>query len=76
MKEVIRGDTEPVHIVVANQAIETHKRKYGTGNKYHPIIYSIRYRNKSYQIEVTNRKTTISASVITGVRRLLKVWNA
>ncbi|MFB9087424.1 DUF4060 family protein [Erwinia tracheiphila] len=75
MKEVIRGDTEPVHIVVANQAIETHK-KYGTGNKYHPIIYSIRYRNKSYQIEVTNRKTTISASVITGVRTLLKVWNA
>lgn len=74
MKEVIRGDTEPSHIVAANRAIEAHKKRYGSGNKYHPIIYSIRYRNRNYQVEVVNRNSTIAATVITGVRNLTKVY--
>ncbi|HBE9082922.1 DUF4060 family protein [Serratia fonticola] len=73
MKEVIRGDTEPAHIVAANAAIERHKAKYGEGNKYHPIIYPVKYRSKNYQIEVITRETTIAATVITGVRNLTKL---
>lgn len=73
MKEVIRGDTEPVHVFAAHIAIERHKSKYGTGNKYHPIIYPVRYRNKTHQIEVVTRENTIAATVITGVRNLTKI---
>ncbi|TQI79986.1 uncharacterized protein DUF4060 [Serratia fonticola] len=73
MKEIIRGDTEPVHVFVANLAIEKHKRLNGEGNKYHPIIYPVKYRGKNYQIEVVNRANTIAATVITGVRNLTKL---
>ncbi|VEI69374.1 Uncharacterised protein [Serratia fonticola] len=74
MKEIIRGDTEPAHIVAANTAIERHKAKYGESNKYHPIIYPVKYRSKNYQIEVITRETTIAATVITGVRNLTKLY--
>lgn len=73
MKEVIRGDTEPVHVFAAHIAIERHKSRYGTGNKYHPSVYVIKYRNKIHQIEVVTRNTTIAATVITGVRNLTKI---
>lgn len=73
MKRVIRGDTEPVHIVVADKALEAHKARYGEGNKYHPIIYSIRYRNKHYSVEVITRRITMAATVITGVRNLSRI---
>ncbi|WP_241601974.1 DUF4060 family protein [Rosenbergiella nectarea] len=73
MREVIRGDTEPVHIVVASKAIDKHRLRYGTGNKYHHVVYSIGYRDRHYQIEVVTRKTTISATVITGCRNLSRV---
>lgn len=73
MKEIIRGDTEPVHVFAAHKAIDEHLHKYGSGNKYHPIVYSIKYRNKTYQVEVVTRNTTIAATVITGVRNLSKI---
>lgn len=73
MKEVIRGDSEPAHLVVAHKAIDAHLHRYGHGNKYHPIVYSIRYRNKTYQIEVVTRESTVAATVITGVRSLSKI---
>jgi hypothetical protein len=73
MKEVIRGDTEPEHIFAAHRAIDEHRHKYGSGRKFHPSIYSIKYRNKSYQIEVVTRTNTIAATVINGVRNLSKV---
>ncbi|HEJ6928647.1 TPA: DUF4060 family protein [Serratia marcescens] len=71
--EGIRGDTEPVHVFAAHKAIDEHLHKYGSGNKYHPIVYSIKYRNKTYQVEVVTRNTTIAATVITGVRNLSKI---
>lgn len=73
MKEVIRGDKTLEDIVAANAAIERHKAKYGEGNKYHPIIYPVKYRSKNYQIEVITRETTIAATVINGVRNLTKL---
>ncbi|PLR52374.1 DUF4060 family protein [Chimaeribacter arupi] len=73
MKEVIKGDKEPVHIVAAMKALETHKAKYGEGNKFHPRIYSVAYRGRFYQIEVVTRRKTMAATVITGVRTLTKV---
>ncbi|HGM6858980.1 DUF4060 family protein [Serratia sp. 1D1416] len=76
MKEVIRGDTEPVHVFAANIAIEKHKAQFGTGNKYNYVTYPVRYRGKAYQIEVVNRKTTIAATVITGVRSLTKIHHS
>ena len=74
MKEVIRGDKEPCHLVAADRAINEHKRRYGSGNKYHPVFYSIGYRGRYFQIEVVTRKSTIAATVITGVRNLTKVY--
>ena len=73
MIERIYGDTEPAHLVVANKALEAHKARYGDGNKYHPIIYSIRYRNKHYSVEVITRRITMAATVITGVRNLSRI---
>lgn len=73
MIERIYGDKEPAHLVVANKALDAHKAKYGEGNKYHPILYRIKYRNKHYQVEVTTRQTTIAATVITGARNLSRV---
>ncbi|MFS7307048.1 MULTISPECIES: DUF4060 family protein [Rahnella] len=73
MKVLIKGDTEPAHIAAAYSAIEEHKKKYGTGNKSHPFTYSIRYRGKHYQIEVTNTNKHHMAHVITGHRQLTKV---
>ncbi|MBW1212107.1 DUF4060 family protein [Pantoea allii] len=70
MKQIIRGDKEPVHIVAASRALEAHMSRYGEGNKYHPVIYSIAYRSKYYQVEVITRRETIVATVITGVRNL------
>ena len=45
MKQIIRGDKEPSHILAATRALEAHYSRYGEGNKYHPVIYSIAYRN-------------------------------
>lgn len=73
MKEIIRGDAEPAHIFAANAAIEAHKARYGEGNKYHPIIYPVKYRSKNYQVEVITRTNTIAATVINGVRNLTKL---
>lgn len=73
MKVNIKGDTEPAHLVAAHKAIDAHREKYGTGNKHHRRIYSIKYRNKSYQIEVTNTNKHYLAHVITGHRQLTKV---
>lgn len=73
MKIIIRGDTEPVHVFVAHKAIDEHLYKYGSGNKFHPIIYSIRYLKKVYQVEVIVRQRTVAATIITGVRNLSKV---
>ncbi|MGP4130101.1 DUF4060 family protein [Pantoea tagorei] len=73
MKERIYGDTEPAHIVVANKALEAHKPRYGEGNKYHPIIYSVAFRGKTYQVEVITRRTTMAATVITGTRNLSRL---
>ncbi len=76
MIERIYGDTELAHLVVAKKALEAHKARYGEGNKYHPIIYSIRYRNKHYSVEVITRRITMAATVITGVRTLSRIANA
>lgn len=73
MKEVIRGDKTLEDIVAANAAIEAHKARFGEGNKYHPIIYPVKYRSKNYQVEVITRTNTIAATVITGVRNLTKL---
>lgn len=73
MKSMIKGDTEFAHIVAAERAIDEHKRRFGTGNKSHPFTYSIKYRNKYYQIEVTNTSKHHVAHVITGHRQLTKV---
>lgn len=73
MKILIKGDTEPAHIVAAHSAIDEHIKKYGTGNKSHPFTYSIKYRSKHYQIEVTNTNKHHMAHVITGHRQLTKV---
>nr|WP_240155859.1 DUF4060 family protein [Pantoea formicae] len=70
LKQVIRGDKEPAHLVVAHRALEAHKARYGEGNKNHPILYSISYRNKHYQVEVTTRRVTMAANIITGARSL------
>lgn len=73
MKSVIKGDKEPAHIFAAYLAIEAHKLRYGEGNKYHPVNYSIKYRGKHYQIEVTNTQKHHFAYVISGFRQLTKV---
>ena len=73
MIERIYGDTEPAHLVAANKALGAHKARYGEGNKYHPIKYSIAYRGKHYQVEVITRRITMAATVITGVRNLSRV---
>ncbi|CAI0899338.1 Uncharacterised protein [Serratia entomophila] len=73
MKEVIRGDKTLEDIVAANAAIERHKATYGEGNKYHPIIYPVKYRGKHYQVEVITRETTMAATVINGARNLTKL---
>ena len=73
MIERIYGDTEPAHLVAAHKALDAHKARYGEGNKYHPIKYSIAYRGKHYQVEVITRRITIAATVITGVRNLSRV---
>ncbi|MDL4915995.1 MAG: DUF4060 family protein [Enterobacterales bacterium endosymbiont of Blomia tropicalis] len=70
MKHIIRGDKEPFHILAATRALEAHCFRYGEGNKYHPVIYSIAYRRRFYQIEVITRRETMVATVITGVRNL------
>jgi len=73
LKQVIRGDKEPAHLVAANKALDTHQAKYGEGNKHHPIRYSIAYRGKHYQVEVITRRTTMAATVITGARSLARL---
>lgn len=73
MIERIYGDTEPAHLVVASKALDAHKARYGEGNKYHPIVYSVAYRGKHYQIEVMTRRITMAATVITGVRNLSRI---
>ncbi|WP_215848470.1 MULTISPECIES: DUF4060 family protein [Pantoea] len=76
MKQIIRGDKEPSHILAATRALEAHYSRYGEGNKYHPVIYSIAYRARYYQIEVITRRETMVASVITGVRKLTHLSGA
>jgi hypothetical protein len=65
LKQVIRGDKEPTHLVVAHRALEARKAKYGEGNKNHPILYSISYRSGHYQVEVTTHCVTMAAYIIT-----------
>jgi len=76
MKQIIRGDKEPSHILAASRALEAHYSRYGEGNKYHPIIYSIAYRSRFYQVEVITRRETMVATVITGVRNLTHLSGA
>ncbi|MCC3704959.1 DUF4060 family protein [Rouxiella badensis] len=73
MKIMIEGDTEHAHLVAASKAIDEHKKKYGTGNKYPPFTYCIRYRKRLFQVEVTNSNKYHLAHVITGHRELTKV---
>ena len=70
---MIKGDTEFAHIVAAERAIDEHKRKFGDGNKHHPFIYTIKYRSRPYQIEVTNKKKHHVAYVIARHRKLENV---
>lgn len=60
--------------MVAQKAIDAFKARYGEGNKYRPQIFCVKYRNKAYQIEVVTRKKTIAATVITGARKLGRVY--
>ena len=69
MRRTTRGDNEPFPTVAASRALEAHMSRYGEGNKYHPVIYSIAYRSKYYQVEVITRRETIVATVITGERK-------
>lgn len=73
MKQIIKGDTEPAHLVVANKALEVHKSRYGEGNKYKHLLYNIRYRNKHFQVEVITRRVTMTATVIAGARSLSRI---
>lgn len=76
MKKVIRGDKEPTHLVAATRAIDAHILKYGDGNKHHPVIYTISYRNKLYQVEVITRRSSVIATLITGARSLTQLTTA
>lgn len=73
MKILIKGDSEPAHLVAAHSAVKEHVKKYGNGNKSHPFTYCIKYRDRLFQIEVTNTNKHHLAHVITGHRKLTKV---
>ena len=73
MKKVIRGDKEPAHLVAATRAIDFHLLKYGDGNKHHPVIYTISYRDRLYQVEVITRRASVRAVILSGARSLIQL---